>query len=158
MKIRLLFASVATALLAGCGKNEVSVVTTAAPASAPVAALAAKPAKPLHISEGQVVKLEDYAVKGKTTVFDFYSTYCGPCMAIAPAVEKLHATRDDIVVVKVDVNRPGVKGIDWDSPVVAQFKLESIPHFKVFGPDGKLQVEDTPEKGAARELVTSWFQ
>ena len=122
------------------------------------AALAEKPEKPLHISEGKEVKLEDYAVKGKTTVFDFYSTFCPPCMKIAPEVEKLHATRADIVVVKVDVNRPGVKKIDWDSPVVKQFGLESIPHFKVYGPDGKLKVEDTSSSDAATKLVTSWFK
>jgi thiol-disulfide isomerase/thioredoxin len=123
-----------------------------------LAALVAKPAKPLHISEGKEVKLEDYLVKGKTTIFDFYSVYCPPCMAIAPQVEKLHTTRDDIVVIKVDVNRPGVKKIDWDSPVVAQYHLQSIPHFKVYGPDGKLRVEDGPDSGKARALVMSWFK
>jgi len=101
----------------------------------------AKGAKPLHISEGQEVRLADYLVPGKTTIFDFYSMYCPPCRAISPRLEKLHETHGDIAVVKVDINRPGVVGIDWSSPVARQFGLRSIPNFKVFGPDGKLRAE-----------------
>jgi thiol-disulfide isomerase/thioredoxin len=110
--------------------------------------------KPARIAMGEKVTLEDYLVPGKTTIFDFTSKYCGPCQAIAPYVEKLHLTRDDIAVVSVDINRPDVKGIDWNSPVARQYDMHSIPHFKVFGPDGKLIAEGDP----ARKLVTSWFQ
>lgn len=113
-----------------------------------------KGAKPLHISQGQPVKLEDYLVPGKTTVFDFFSEYCPPCRAISPKLEKLHAERDDLAVVKVDINRPGVKGIDWQSPVARQYDLHSIPHFKIFGPDGKLQAEGND----AYETVLGWVK
>lgn len=115
----------------------------------------AKPAKPLHISRGETVKLAEYAVAGKTTVFDFYSEYCGPCVRMTPALEKLHATRPDVVVVKVDINRPGMKGIDWKSPVAKQFNLNSIPHFKLYGPDGKMIAEDGANSQKAREMVTA---
>lgn len=112
-----------------------------------------KPAKPWHVAMGKPVNLADYLVPGKTVVFDFYSDYCGPCVQMSPMLEKLHATRADVVVVKVDINRPGVKGIDWKSPTAAQFKLNSIPHFKVYGPDGKLKAEDSTPASAARRLV-----
>lgn len=112
-----------------------------------------KPATPERIAFGQTVDLKDYLVPGKTVVFDFTSEYCPPCRAISPYLDKLHAERDDVVVVKVDINRPGVRGIDWRSPVATQYDMNSIPHFKVFGPDGQLQAEGQP----ARELVTSWF-
>ncbi|MDO8541241.1 MAG: thioredoxin family protein [Opitutaceae bacterium] len=118
----------------------------------------AKTAKPLHVSFGQPVKLADYLVPGKTVVFDFYSDYCPPCVRVAPALEKLHAKRADIVVVKVDINRPGMKGIDWKSPVAAQFGLRSIPHFKVYGPDGKLLAEDGMQSSKAREMVMRWVE
>lgn len=121
----------------------------------PVTALAAaKGAKPAHIAQGQEIQLADHLVPGKTTVVDFTSEYCPPCRAIAPKLEKLHADRADIAVVKVDINRPDVKGIDWKSPVAQQFALKSIPHFKVFGPDGKLVAEGQE----AREMVTAWFK
>lgn len=121
-------------------------------------AASAKPAKPLHISKGEPVKLADYVVPGKTTVFDFYSDYCPPCVRVAPALEKLHQTRADIVVVKVDINRPGIKVIDWESPVARQFSLQSIPHFKVYGPDGKLMAEDGDSGPKARDIVMGLMQ
>ena len=99
------------------------------------------------------MKLSDYLVPGKTTVFDFYSEYCPPCRAISPRLEKLHATRDDIAVVKVDINRPDIKGIDWQSPVAKEFGLESIPHFKIYGPDGKLKAEGDPAYEMVMELA-----
>ena len=108
--------------------------------------------KPLQISFGNEVKLADYLVPGKTTIFDFYSMYCPPCRAISPKLEKLHESRDDIAVVKVDINRPDVKGIDWQSPVAREFGLDSIPHFKIFGPDGKLKAEGDP----AYQMVSGW--
>ena len=112
-----------------------------------------KPAKPLHVSRGAKVNLADYLVTGKTVIFDFYSDFCGPCVQMSPMLEKLHAARADVVVVKVDINRPGMKGIDWKSPVAQQFSLNSIPHFKVYGPDGKLKAEDVTPASAARQLV-----
>jgi thiol-disulfide isomerase/thioredoxin len=114
----------------------------------------AKAAAPERIAFGQEVNLTDYLVPGKTVVFDFTSEFCPPCRAISPYLDKLHAKRDDVVVVKVDINRPDVRGIDWGSPVAKQYGMQSIPHFKVFGPDGKLQAEGKP----ARELVTGWFE
>jgi thiol-disulfide isomerase/thioredoxin len=117
-----------------------------------------KPAKPLHVSKGTPVKLADLCVPGKTMVFDFYSDYCGPCVQVAPALEQLHQTRADIMVVKVDINRPGIKGIDWKSPVAQQYGLRSIPHFKVYGPDGKLLAEDRPPQAAARQMVMGWLK
>jgi thiol-disulfide isomerase/thioredoxin len=114
----------------------------------------AKGPDPVRVLGGQELKLEDYLVPGKTTVFDFHSEYCPPCRAIGPRVEKLHQTRDDIAVVEVDINRPDVKGIDWQSPVARQYGLESIPHFKIFGPDGKLKAEGDP----AYEQILNWIK
>jgi thiol-disulfide isomerase/thioredoxin len=113
-----------------------------------------KPAVPERIAHGQEVKLDQYLVPGKTTIFDFTSEYCPPCRAISPRLDKLHAKRDDVVVVKIDINRPGVKGIDWKSPVATQYKMQSIPNFKVYGPNGKLQAEGQE----ARSLVESWLE
>jgi hypothetical protein len=69
-------------------------------------------------------------------------------------LDALHAKRDDIVVVKVDINRPETKGIDWRSPVATQYGLKSVPHFKVYGPDGKKQSEGD----AAWEFVTGLLE
>jgi hypothetical protein len=49
--------------------------------------------------------------------------------------------REDIVIVKIDINRSGVTGIDWQSPVARQFKLNSVPHFIVVSPSGKIKFQ-----------------
>ena len=134
------------------------VVTLALPAIGLAADTKNKGPKPLRVAFGQEINLADYLLPGKTTVFDFTSKYCPPCVAIAPDLEKLHAKRDDIVVVFVDINRPETKGIDWKSPVAQQHGMRSIPHFKIFGPDGKLVAEDAPKDAKARQMVTKWFK
>ena len=111
----------------------------------PCAVLAAdnhtKGPEPVQVLGGQPVQIADYLVPGKTTIFDFYSEFCGPCREMAPKMQKLHETHAEIAVVDIDINRPGVQGIDWSSPVAQQFNLQSIPHFKIYGPDGKLKSE-----------------
>lgn len=125
-----------------------------------------KDAKPLAISQGREVDLKDFLVPGRYTIFDFTSEYCPPCRAYADPLLKLHERRADVAVVKVDINRPGVRGIDWKSPVAREFGLQSIPHFKVFGPDGKLIADDKVAFGpdgrvrrdyAARQMVDRWI-
>ncbi|HVZ64405.1 MAG TPA: thioredoxin family protein [Lacunisphaera sp.] len=125
-----------------------------------------KDAKPLAIAQGREVDLKDFLVPGKYTIFDFTSEYCPPCRAYADPLLKLHERRADIAVVKVDINRPGARGIDWKSPVAKEFGLQSIPHFKVFGPDGKLIADDKVSFGpdgrvrrdyAARQMVDRWI-
>jgi thiol-disulfide isomerase/thioredoxin len=106
------------------------------------AAVHLKQPEPLHVSQGREIALTDFLVPGKTVVFDFTSKYCGPCQAYNEPLKLLHAKRADIVVVKVDINRPDVQGIDWQSPVARQYDLRSIPHFKVYSPEGRLVAQD----------------
>jgi len=130
----------------------VLVCALAALVAGPAAGWAADPhakgATPARIAMGEKIELADYLVPGKTTVFDFFSDHCPDCRALAPQIEKLHATRADVAVVLVDIDRPGAKRIDWKSPVSEQYQLHSIPYFKIFGPDGKLQIEGDWENKA----------
>ena len=109
---------------------------------------------PIRISQGEPVELTDYAVAGEYVVFDFMSDYCPPCKRIAPWMDRLHVESDDVSVVKVDINRPGVRQIDWKSPVAAQFRLSSIPHFKVMDGEGKLVAEGDQ----AWQMVVGWLE
>jgi thiol-disulfide isomerase/thioredoxin len=111
-----------------------------------------------QVSQGAEINLADYVVPGKTTIFDFSSDYCGPCRTYTQPLAQLHSKRADIAVVRVDINRPDIKGIDWKSPVAREFQLESIPNFKVYGPDGKLIAEDGPDSNAARLIVDKFIE
>jgi thioredoxin 1 len=37
-------------------------------------------------------------------VVDFHATWCGPCKMIAPHLEEMDKTMDDVVFLKVDVD------------------------------------------------------
>jgi thiol-disulfide isomerase/thioredoxin len=95
---------------------------------------------PSYMLDG-TVNLKKKIVKGRTNIIEFYSEYCPPCKRIAPFLKKLDARREDIAVIRIDINRAGVKGIDWESPVAKQFKLKSIPYFIVISPWGKFMCE-----------------
>ena len=116
---------------------------------------AEKGATPAVISHGAEITLADNLVKGKVTVFDFFSKDCPPCMRLAPALEILHAKRDGIAVVEVDIDRPGpgIKRPDLASPVAQQFKLRTLPHIKIYGADGKLIAEDA----RATDVLLIWL-
>jgi thiol-disulfide isomerase/thioredoxin len=105
-------------------------------------------------SPGQTVDLQSYLRPGRTNIVDFYSKYCPPCMRISPLLEELGKKRSDIQVVKLDINRPDVVGIDWKSPLAGQYQLQSIPHFKIFDGSGKLLKEGDP----AFQQVLGWLK
>ena len=144
-----------------CGNSgasdESSGVEPALDAEAPEAGTApAQPTKahePAVIARGEVVELTDHLVSGKITVFDFTSQYCPPCRQIEPFMLRLHREREDLAVVKVDINRPDVRGIDWRSPVAMKYRLGSIPAFTVYDANGKLMATGDQ----ARNLVFGWL-
>ena len=109
--------------------------------------------KPLRISQCQKVDLSQFLVKGRITVFDFTSEYCPPCRGYADPLYQLHRRRDDVAVVKVDINRPEIHRIDWESPVAEQYELRSLPYYKIYSPEGKLLVEGQE----ARQVVDNWL-
>jgi thiol-disulfide isomerase/thioredoxin len=109
--------------------------------------------KPLSISQGKKVELAHFFVKGRTTIFEFTSEYCPPCRVYADPLYLLHRVRNDLAVVKVDINRVEMHRIDWESPVAVQYELRSIPYFRIYGPDQKLVAEGQ----AARRMVDGWI-
>ena len=105
--------------------------------------------------EGQPIDLKSLPVKGKTTIVDFFSPYCPPCVKLAPLLEQLGQKRSDLAIKKVNIQRPDKSGgIDWQSPLAQQLSLRSIPHFMIFDKSGK-QVSQGQE---ATKQVIGWLQ
>lgn len=60
----------------------------------------------------------------KKVVLDFWASWCGPCMMLAPVLEEIANERDDIVVGKVNVDEQG--------ELAMQFGIVSIPTLMLF--------------------------
>ena len=76
----------------------------------------------MHITyggfESQVLKAE------KPVLVDLYATWCGPCKMLAPVLEGLESSRDDILVGKVDV--------DQEAALARQFSISAVPTLLLF--------------------------
>ena len=60
----------------------------------------------------------------KPVLVDFWAPWCGPCRIIAPHLEELDSERDDLRVVKLNVD---------DNPqTAAQYNVMSIPMLILF--------------------------
>lgn len=80
----------------------------------------------MHITsedfESQVLKA------AKPVLVDFFATWCGPCKMLAPVLEGLESSREDILVGKVDVDKEG--------GLARQFSISAVPTLLLFK-DGK---------------------
>jgi thiol-disulfide isomerase/thioredoxin len=103
---------------------------------------------------GEEVDIAQMVVKGKTTIFDFFSAYCGPCVKISPKLGELDNRREDIVVIKIDINREGIQSIDWESPVVKQYAIKSIPYFIIYDDTGARSHEGSAARQVVEQLLT----
>jgi thiol-disulfide isomerase/thioredoxin len=80
--------------------------------------------------DGSEVALEDYAVKGAITVFDFYANWCGPCKALYPKLEALVQGKKNVYLKKINI-------VKWGSPVAKKYNINSIPSVWIFDKDCK---------------------
>jgi thiol-disulfide isomerase/thioredoxin len=100
---------------------------------------------------GKEVKLAD--LKGKVVLMDFWATWCGPCKAVMPDVQRIHDQYKDKNVVVLGMNaweRDGdpakymkdnkfTYGLVMKADSTAQaYKVSGIPTFYLIGPDGKI--------------------
>ncbi|MBU4231230.1 MAG: thioredoxin family protein [Desulfobacterales bacterium] len=103
---------------------------------------------------GQTLEINSLLAKGKTTLIDFYSPFCPPCVRLAPLLAKLAKKRPDLAIKKVNINRPGVNGIDWRSPLAQQYQVRQVPFFMIFNPQG----QPVAQGREAIETVGGWLQ
>ena len=77
---------------------------------------------------------------------DFWAPWCGPCRVVAPVLEEIAAERDDLRVVKLNV--------DENQQTAAQFGVLSIPTMILFknGQAAKTIIGAYPKKKLEAEL------
>ena len=70
-------------------------------------------------------KFSDIVKSETPTLVDFFATWCGPCQAMSPVLDKLKAEMGSQVrVLKIDV--------DKNQEVAAKFKVRGVPTFVLF--------------------------
>ncbi len=107
----------------------------------------------------KLIKLDDY--KGKVLLVDFWATWCGPCRAELPNLVKVYndykSRGFEIVSISLDYAerldkdaykkwikengmnwRHSYDGQGWDTELVRDYFVSSIPAAFLVGPDGKL--------------------
>ena len=86
--------------------------------------------------------------RGKVTVLDFWATWCAPCLASMPGLEKLARTHADVAVVTINIDdavaaralfdRHGytMKLLADDGDASERYGVSSIPHTVVIDRHG----------------------
>lgn len=103
---------------------------------------------------GERLEIESVLVKDKTTLCEFYSEQCPPCREMVPILERLAQMKPELAIRRINIDRPGSRGIDFDSPLAEQHDIHSVPAFRIYDGSGKL----TAQGREARDQVRDWYQ
>lgn len=112
--------------------------------------------------DGKPVSLSDY--KNKVVIVDFWATWCGPCIASMPSMQKMvnhykdnpnvkflfvdtwQTEEDKLANAKKFINEKGYKEfhvlMDNEDKVVGQFGVTGIPTKFIIGTDGNIKFKD----------------
>lgn len=133
----------------------------------------AAPAFTLNTPSGESVSLE--SLKGSVVVLDFWATWCGPCVAALPKVDKLAKEHSDVKFFAVNIREPVEKVskfmadknlslpvlMDSTAQAAKDYKAQAIPQTVVIGKDGVVKAvfvgfnPETGEKALADAIVAA---
>ena len=75
-----------------------------------------------HVSDANFEK--DVLTAGKPVLVDFWAEWCGPCKMIAPILEEIASSNENVVIAKLNV--------DENPQTSASYGITSIPTMNVY--------------------------
>lgn len=106
----------------------------------------------LNDLDGRQISLSDY--KGKVVFLDFWATWCPPCRASIPEVEKLYqefSDNEDVVILGINLQEDKDTIVKFmkkqemnytvllsDNKVLSNYQIRSIPAFFIIDRDGEV--------------------
>lgn len=112
--------------------------------------------------DGKAISLASY--KGKIVLLDFWATWCPPCRADAPALEKLHQQHQDLAIIGISVSeeratvekflREYPRGypvaLTTENELSRPYQAGPLPLYLVIDRDGKLAAAVEGDQGMAQ--------
>lgn len=126
--------------------------------------------------DGKSVHFRDIIGKGKVTYIDFWATWCGPCCAEIPFVEKLvekYKDNPDIEFISISLDNDLKKWHrklekdqpqwpqfvipeNFDSTFAKEYNITAIPRFMIFDKEGKIININAPRP--SRDNIDTFLQ
>lgn len=88
--------------------------------------------------------VKEEIASGKPVVIDFWATWCGPCMRLAPVIDELAEEYGERVVI-------GKYNVDEETELSGEYRIMSIPTI-LFFKNGE-QVRELRMTGATKEQL-----
>lgn len=125
----------------------------------------------LNDQNGNKVRLADF--KGKNIYIDFWATWCKPCVAEIPDLKKLEEKFKDKNIVFLSISLDSPKDVEkwknfitnkelggtqlivenaWQSKIVKEYTIESIPRFVIIDTEGVLIDIKAPRPSSGKAI------
>lgn len=73
----------------------------------------------LHLNINKENFKSEVLESNKPVLLDFFASWCGPCKMLSPIIDEIAAEREDVKVVKID--------IDEQPELAAEYGVMSVP-------------------------------
>lgn len=124
---------------------------------------------PKKLGNEKYLKGEAPDTTGKVIVIDFWATWCGPCVASMPELDKLQDKfKDDVVVIGLSDEEESIvkkfsdgprgknikyaKATDTKATINHALKVQGIPHVVILSTDGIVRWQGHPAAGLDKAL------